>query len=130
MQTLASMLAPGGQILVTTPFEGHRPLYTEEREPSPVEDGSHVRYGYSRERLRELVEGAGLAVAEEGMVSGVVSQKVTNLMRRLGERFGAPVAWLIVLPLRALVLLDRPLTRLARYPYLSVAVVAVKPAAA
>jgi SAM-dependent methyltransferase len=125
---LAAMLSPGGQLLLTTPFDGHRPLYTEERNPSPLEDGSHVRYGYSQERLREIARGAGLRVADEGFVSGVVSQKLTDLMRRLSERIGLPGAWAIMLPLRALVLLDAPLSRLLGYPHLSVALCAVKDA--
>jgi SAM-dependent methyltransferase len=124
--SLAAMLAPGGQLLLTAPFEGHRPLYSEERHPSPVEDGSHVRYGYSQERLRQIVEGAGLEVSEEVLISGVVSQKLTNLMRRASARFGRLGGWLIVLPLRPLVLLDAPLSRILRYPYLSVALSAVK----
>jgi SAM-dependent methyltransferase len=126
VRSLAAMLEPGGQLLLTTPFDGHRPLYSEERHPSGVEDGSHVRYGYSQRRLRELVEGAGLQVAEEGFVSGVVSQKLTNLMRRLTATLGLPAAWAIMLPLRLLVVLDRPLSGLLRYPYLSVAAVGLK----
>jgi SAM-dependent methyltransferase len=125
---LAAMLRPAGQLLLTTPFEGHRPLYTEERNPGRQEDGSHVRYGYSQERLRQIAQGAGLRVVDEGFVSGVVSQKVTDLMRRLSARIGRPAAWAVVLPLRALVVLDPPLTRMLRYPHLSVALCAVKPA--
>jgi SAM-dependent methyltransferase len=128
VRSLATMLEPGGRLLLTTPFLDHHPLFSEERDPSPVEDGSHVRYGYSQARLRELAEGAGLEVGSEGFVSGVVSQKATDLMRRLTRRFGRPAAWALVLPLRALVLVDRPLTRLLGYPYLSVALCAVKPA--
>jgi len=126
VRRLAAMLAPGGQLLLTAPFDGHRPLYGEQREPSPVEDGSHVRYGYSPERLRELAQGAGLQVSHEDFVSGVVSQKLTDLMRRLSERVGRPAAWAIILTLRPLVALDAPLTRMLRYPHLSVALCAVK----
>jgi len=126
VSSLAQMLAPGGRLLLTAPFEGHRPLYTEEREPTPVEDGSHVRYGYSQQRMREIAGRAGLEVADEGFVSGVVSQKLTDLMRRLTERFGLKAAWAMTLPLRALVVLDAPLSRVLRYPYLSVALSAVK----
>ncbi len=128
VKSLAAMLNPGGRILLSTPFDRHRPLYTEELQPSPVEDGSHVRYGYSRERLRQIATEAGLEVKEEGFVSGVVSQKLTDLMRRLSERVGLFGAWVIVLPLRGLVVLDAPLSRLLRYPYLSLALCAVKPA--
>lgn len=126
VRSLAGMLRPGGQLLLTAPFEGHRPLHTEERHPSPVEDGSHVRYGYTRERLREIAEGAGLEVSSEGFVSGVVSQKLTDLMRRLTARLGRLAGWAIVLPLRPLVILDAPFSRLLGYPYLSVALSGVK----
>jgi 2-polyprenyl-3-methyl-5-hydroxy-6-metoxy-1,4-benzoquinol methylase len=59
LRSLAGLLAGGGGLLLTTPFEGHRPLHTEERHPSGAEDGSHVRYGYSQQRLRELAQAAG-----------------------------------------------------------------------
>jgi SAM-dependent methyltransferase len=128
VRSLTEMLAPGGQLLLSTPYEDHRPLYTEEREPSAVEDGSHVRYGYSQERLRRIAQDAGLEVDAQAFASGVVSQKLTDLMRRLSERIGLFPAWLLVLPLRALVAFDAPLSRAFRYPYLSVAVCAVRPA--
>lgn len=126
VKSLVAMLTPGGRLMLSTPFEGHRPLYSEERHPSPVEDGSHVRYGYSQRRLRQIAEGAGLEVSSEGFISGVVSQTLTDLMRRLTGRLGLVAAWAILLPLRPLVILDAPLTRLLRYPRLSVALVGVR----
>jgi SAM-dependent methyltransferase len=126
IRSLAEMLKPGGRLLLTAPFDGHHPLFTEERDPSPVEDGSHVRFGYSQARLRELVEQAGLSAVDGGFVSGLLAQKVTSLMRRLTARFGRMAAWLAILPLRALVLVDRPLTSALGYPYLSVTLCAVK----
>jgi SAM-dependent methyltransferase len=124
--SLAGLLRPGGRLLLTTPYDEHRPLYTEEPHPSAVEDGSHVRYGYAPERLAELALEAGLQPQPPGFVSGVVSQGLTNLMRRLTGRLGRMPAWALMLPLRPLVVLDRPLTRLLRYPYLSVAIVATR----
>ena len=85
-----------------------------------------MRFGYSAERLREIAEGAGLEVESEGFVSGFVSQKLTNLMRRLTARVGRMPAWAIMLPPRPLVVFDRPLSRMLDYPYLSVALSAVK----
>jgi 2-polyprenyl-3-methyl-5-hydroxy-6-metoxy-1,4-benzoquinol methylase len=126
VRTLASMLEPGGQLLLSTPFEGHRPLYSEERHPSPVEDGSHVRYGYTQPRLREIAQHAGLEVGGESFISGVVSQKLTNLMRRSTARLGRLAGWLVVLPLRPLVVLDAPLSKMLRHPHLSVALTGVK----
>lgn len=128
VQSLTEMLVPGGQLLLTTPFDGHRPLYSEERHPSPIEDGLHVRYGYSQQRLSQLAQQAGLEVSSEGFISGVVSQKLTNLMRRLTGRLGRPAAWLITLPLRPLAVLDAPLSRVIGYPHLSVALCGVKKA--
>jgi 2-polyprenyl-3-methyl-5-hydroxy-6-metoxy-1,4-benzoquinol methylase len=126
VKTLAAMLKPGGQILLSTPYDRHHPLYTEEREPSPVEDGSHVRYGYSQQRLRELAANADMDVQSESFISGVVSQKLTDLMRRLSAKIGLFPAWALLLPLRSLVVLDSPLSRVLRYPHLSVALCAVK----
>jgi SAM-dependent methyltransferase len=126
VKSLAAMLAPGGQILLSTPYDGHHPLYTEEREPSPLEDGSHVRYGYSQGRLRQIAEAANLDVELESFISGVISQKLTDLMRRLSAQIGLLPAWVILLPLRLLVVFDAPLSRALHYPYLSVALRAVK----
>jgi SAM-dependent methyltransferase len=128
VRSLAAMLAPAGRLLLTTPFDGHRPLYSEEPTPSPIEDGSHVRFGYSQQRLRQIAQDAGLEVDSEGFISGVVSQKVTDLMRRLTARIGRMGAWLVVLPLRPLVIVDEPLSRLLGYPHLSVALSAIRPA--
>jgi SAM-dependent methyltransferase len=126
VKSLAAMLEPGGQILLSTPFDAHRPLFTEERKPSPVEDGSHVRYGYSQEHLKQIAIAADLDVTSEAFISGVVSQKLTDLMRRLSVHIGLLPAWVILLPLRLLVLIDAPLSRVLRYPHLSVALRAVK----
>jgi SAM-dependent methyltransferase len=126
MNTLGRMLEPGGQLLLTTPFEGHHPLYTEDPHPSGVEDGSHVRFGYSQAQVARLADAAGLEVVEQSFVTGIVSQKLTSLMRWLTGRLGLLPAWIIVLPLRVLVVFDRPLTQVLRYPYMCVALRGVK----
>jgi cyclopropane fatty-acyl-phospholipid synthase-like methyltransferase len=126
VSSLAAMLKPGGQLLLSTPYDRHLPLYTEDPEPSPEENGSHVRYGYSQEHLSQIVDRAGLEVQDEDFLSGVVSQKLTDLMRRLTARIGLSRAWVIMLPLRALAIFDKPLTALLGYPDLSVALRAVK----
>jgi SAM-dependent methyltransferase len=126
VRSLVAMLEPGGRLLLSAPFDAHHPLYSEDSHPSAVEDGSHVRYGYSQQRFRQIAEEAGLEVVSEGFITGVVSQKLTNLMRRLTPRIGLTAAWLIALPLRPLVILDAPLSRILRYPYLSVALCGIK----
>ncbi|MGO9490324.1 MAG: class I SAM-dependent methyltransferase [Solirubrobacteraceae bacterium] len=128
MRSLARMLEPGGELLLSTPFDRHRPLWTEDPHPSGVEDGSHVRFGYSQQQIASLADAAGLQVVEQSFVTGVISQKLIDLMRRLTARFGLLPAWLVVLPLRPLVAFDRRLSAMLGYPYLCVALRAVRPA--
>jgi SAM-dependent methyltransferase len=121
---LAATLRPGGRLLLTTPFISHRPLFREHL--SATEDGGHVRWGYSEARLRELSEQASLEPIEIGYVSGVVSQRLTNLQRRV-SMIHRLLGWAVVLPLRVLRPLDAPLTAALRYPHLSIALTARRP---
>lgn len=120
---LSSLLRPGGRLLLTTPYKHYRRLVGDRL--SNGEDGGHIRWGYTHAEMRRLLGDHGLDVEVEGYVSGIVSQSLTNIQRIL-SRPHPRIGWLLVFPLRLLQLLDRPLTRLLRYPYLSIAVVAVK----
>ncbi|MFN8651098.1 MAG: methyltransferase domain-containing protein [Gemmatimonadales bacterium] len=122
---LAGLLRPGGRLLISTPWSGHRPLVGETL--SDVEDGGHVRWGYTHERLASLMEGAGLEVIGHTYMTGVLGQRITNLSRRVERLAGSQVAWAVTLPFRLALLLDRPVTRLLRYPWLAIAAVGVKP---
>jgi SAM-dependent methyltransferase len=126
VRDLASLLNPGGRLLLTTPYKYANKLFGD-GDPSEIEDGGHVRSGYTHEELRHLFEGYGLTCVTEDFLSGFVSQLIVNILRVLSavdHRF----AWAITLPLRALQVADRPLTRLIRYQFLSIAVVGVKQA--
>jgi SAM-dependent methyltransferase len=122
---LAALLRPSGRLLLTTPWSGHRPMVGETL--SEVEDGGHVRWGYTRAHLASLMEGAGLEVMSQDYLTGVLSQAITNVSRRFERLLGPQLAWVLTLPLRVGLLLDRPLTRVIRYPWLAVAAVGVKP---
>jgi SAM-dependent methyltransferase len=124
IERLAGLLRPGGRLIISTPSADHRPQLGERL--SETEDGGHVRWGYRPERLAEIIESAGLTVVEQGAVSGFVTQQLTNLMR-IGGRVHRLFGWAIVLPLRPLQLLDRPVTRLLGWPYLCVTAVAEAP---
>lgn len=121
LERLGGLLREGGRLLLTTPYKLHKPFPGET--VSAIEDGGHVRYGYTHPELRDLLEDCGLTVTDDEYIGGVVSRRVTIIersLRNLHPRMG----WAAALPLRLLLPLDRPLTRLLSYPALSVAVVA------
>jgi SAM-dependent methyltransferase len=120
VRDLANLLAPGGRLLLTTPYKYYRPIWGDRL--STEEDGGHVRWGYTHEELRELLGDCGLTVRSEDFLCGVVTQKLMSLARILG-RVNPKLSWLVVSSLRPLQVFDAPLTWLFRYPHLTVAVV-------
>jgi len=124
LDRLAGLLRPGGQLLLSTPSANHRYMIGDA--VSVTEDGGHVRWGYAPDQLAPMLRSAGLTVVAQRGISGFASQLLTSLMRR-GQRIHPAVGWAIVLPLRVLQVLDRPLTRILRWPYLSVTAVATRP---
>jgi hypothetical protein len=123
---LADRLEPGGTLLLTAPYGRHRPLWGETF--SNVEDGGHVRFGYTHEEIGALFARSGLEIVAEEFVSGLVSQVLASLQFGLVP-IHAHLAWAVTFPLRAFHPLDAPLTRLMHYPRLSIAVVGCKPPA-
>lgn len=124
IDALSARLAPGGTLLLTVPSANHRPLWGEH--VSAEEDGGHVRYGYTEGQLRALVERHGLHVEEVEGIAGVVAQKLASLQFALC-RIHPLLAWAVTFPLRLLRPLEGIVTRLLRYPALSLAFVARKP---
>lgn len=123
LRDLASVMRPGGRLLLTTPNLHHVPYHDEI--VTEHEDGGHVRVGYSHEEMEALLADAGFRVASRTYLNGVVSQTLNNLMQR-GNRIHPHLGWALTFPLRVLRPLDRPLTRLTRRPYLSIAVEAIR----
>jgi len=128
MRNIAHCLRPGGRVLLTTPYLLYRPIDAGDMGPwARVEDGGHVRRGYSRAMLRELASEAGLTVERFSSCSGVLSQKLTLAYRML-SRANPMLAWVAVLPLRlAPPLFDRLVSRILRWPNLSICLEAYKP---
>jgi SAM-dependent methyltransferase len=128
MRDIAACLKPGGRLLLTTPYFHYRPMVDGDKGPfSTVEDGGHVRRGYTKAMLEELCEHAGLRVDEVSFCSGALSQLISGALRKLSLRFHL-FAWALTFPLRPLPpLLDWLLTPLLRWPFFSICVEAYKP---
>jgi 2-polyprenyl-3-methyl-5-hydroxy-6-metoxy-1,4-benzoquinol methylase len=128
MQDVALCLKPGGRLYLTTPnlhFRTITPL--EDTKISTVEDGGHVRRGYAPDDLRRIALPAGFEVEEIGYCSGLLSQKVTRLLRILIIRLTLPIGWALTLPLRiAPPLCDNWVTKLTGWPGYSITLVARK----
>jgi len=123
INNLSRLLRPGGKLFLTTPYKHYKPLLGDQL--SPVEDGGHVRWGYTHEEMLEIFQKAGLKVVVQEYISGVVSQQLINTMR-IVSRANSKIAWSVVLPLRLFQAIDTPLTKFTAYPHLSIGVVGEK----
>ncbi len=104
LDNLVRHLAPGGEILISTPHRDHIPIAGEG--VSPSEDGGHVRKGYDEEDFRRLLGDRGLQLTRLETACGWFTRSLTALANRVGRRTGSP--WLFYL----VRLIFRPLTRL------------------
>jgi SAM-dependent methyltransferase len=128
LKDIAACLKPGGRLLLTTPNFHYRPISAMDNGPFPkVEDGWHVRRGYTRAMLAELCEHCGLIPERESYCSGFLSQKIASLFRLI-SKFNSYIASAVITPLRILpLILDRPVTNLLGWPYYSICLEAYKP---
>jgi SAM-dependent methyltransferase len=127
MLAMSRCLKLGGELLLTTPNFNYRPITKSDDGPfSQVEDGWHVRRGYTAQDLRALCAAAGLKVAQIGYCSGFVSQRITRLMRAAGA-IHPVLGWGLVLPLRPLPpLVDGWVSRILHWPGYSITLTAKK----
>ncbi|MCU4187252.1 methyltransferase domain-containing protein [Acidiferrimicrobium sp. IK] len=122
---LAALLRPRGKLLLTTPNEAYIPIDSGDTGPfEPIEDGRHVRKGYSVSRLHHLATTSGLRVDEISYCSGKASQRFTRLLRSVSHLIGYRPAWGLTLWLRVFPpVLDR---MQHDYPQYSICMVASK----
>ena len=125
---IAACLKPGGRLLLTAPYYYYQAITSGDNGPfSKIEDGGHVRRGYTREMLTELCKGGGLIFEEQSFCSGFISQKLCFIQRIL-SRIHPLFGWVVTLPLRILPpLFDRAITNLLHWPYFSMCLEAYKP---
>ena len=125
---MAVCLKPGGRLLLTTPYEHYRAITASDEGPFIIDrqDGWHVRRGYTETRLQELCQQAGLSVHAFSYCSGILSQKITYILRTL-SRVHPLLGLAVITPLRVLPpLFDTRLTRGLRWPFYSICLEARK----
>lgn len=121
---LSGLLKPRGRLFLTVPYKHNKGLVGLGL--SKDEDGGHIRRGYTHSEIKDIFNKCGLGIQAQEYISGFVSQQLTNLMFLLNKIIGKVASWIVIFPLRALQLLDLPLTRLIAYPYLCIGVVGIK----
>lgn len=124
LRDFAALLCTGGQLLLTTPYKYYRRSPGEKI--SEVENGGHVRWGYTHGEMRKLLETTGMDVVLEEYLTGYISYHLIKLHRFFSSITNSRVALLLIFVFRPLVIFDRFVTRLLRYPYFTIAVVAKK----
>lgn len=124
---IAMCLKPGGKLLLTTPNYHYKPISEGDAGPFQlIEDGGHVRKGYTQEQLSELCQIAGLVPDAFSFCSGFSSQKITFLLRFF-SKINHILAWILTLPLRILPpILDSSLSKFIDYPGYSICLEAHK----
>lgn len=130
---LSDLLKPRGKLFLTTPFKHYKPLIGDAL--SELEDGGHVRWGYTHEEVEKLLNEAGIEVLERSFIGGFMSQQVENVARLvlklkiltlLDPRLRVAVAESVTFPLRVFLIADKWLTNRLRYPFFTIAVVGRK----
>jgi 2-polyprenyl-3-methyl-5-hydroxy-6-metoxy-1,4-benzoquinol methylase len=124
IKDLSHLLTQKGKIYLTTPYKFYHDLPGDK--VSAVEDGGHVRKGYTHQEMKDLFNKYGLKVIEEEYISGFISQKIKHVSLLMQPYLNHNLIWIITYPLRAFLFIDRALTNMIKYPYLSIGVVAVK----
>ncbi|WP_271253136.1 class I SAM-dependent methyltransferase [Pseudanabaena sp. Chao 1811] len=127
MCDIAKCLKRGGKLLLTTPNWDYKPISEGDSGPFLlIENGGHVRKGYTKEKLSELCYIAGLVPDSFSFCSGLVSQKTTFMLRLL-SKVNHIFAWGITLPLRIIPpILDPVLSKIVDYPSYSICLEAHK----
>lgn len=124
LKDIGNLMSAGARLILTTPNRNYKPLYGDT--VSNKEDGNHVRWGYTFEELETLCQKAHLKIIEKEYFGGFVAQMLTNLCRILEKKLGAKSSWRLTLLLRVFLVADDFITRVIKYPYLSLTIIARK----
>ena len=103
----------------------HVPYFEEWKMQTDVENGGHVRFGYTHEEIEKLFNEAGLTVTEREFCVGFLTMQLANFYLIIGKVHPV-LGWILTFPFRILQIADVQLTNLIRSPYLSAAIVGSK----
>jgi SAM-dependent methyltransferase len=128
MKDMASCLKPGGMLLLTTPNFHFRPITPpDDGGFAPIENGGHVRRGYTPDDLKKISGLAGFEVENIEYCSGLFSQRITRFLRILYKHLPVLAGWSLTLPLRAVPpLLDSWVSPVMKWPGYSITLMARK----
>lgn len=85
---ISKITSPGARLLVSVPNLHHKPMYKED--VSPVENGDHVRFGYSFEQLESLLGKHGFKVKQRDSCAGLATQWATSVEAYLADKLFSP----------------------------------------
>ncbi len=93
VESISKITKHGSKLLISVPNLHHKPLYKEE--VSPVENGEHVRFGYSFEQLEALISKYGFEVKIKDSCAGMMTQWVTSFEGICADKIfgGKPPRW-------------------------------------
>jgi len=120
IKNISDILNPNGRLLLTTPFKYHKP-YSRNDKLSDVENGGHVRWGYTFAEIEFMFNKFGIEVIEKEYFSGFFTQKLI-LLESLINLSNYKIGWAITFPLRILQLFDYSFTKLIKYPFMCIGV--------
>ena len=119
---IVGKLKDGGLLLLTTPYYFFPIITPQDIGPylPPIEDGRHVRRGYTEAELLRMGRDAGLAVELVAFCTGPLSRALVRIQRWFNGR----IASALLLPLKPLAeALDAGFAPVARLEALSICVV-------
>lgn len=129
IQDISVCLKSSGRLLLTAPNYKYIPIGIGDKKDEKkvqIENGGHVRIGYTEENLERFCKQSSLVIDEISFCSGFLSQKITALLRLIAK-IHPLLGWVVILPLRPLPLIfDGLITKLFRWPGYSICLVAHK----
>jgi SAM-dependent methyltransferase len=105
LRGIAGLLTEGGALHVSSPYLERRPYHGEVL--TDVEDGSHLRLGYTFEGFDDLLRSAGLDPVAHDTAVGRASRHALELVNRAEERAGRAGAAATLVATFPVTLLDR-----------------------